>query len=488
VDFDLAAGEVHVLFGENGAGKSTLISILCGAQIADAGSIEFRGKEVGAYSVAASRQLGISAVFQEFSLAPTMTVADNLVLGSEPGIFGFVNSRTASRLAQERLDTLGSDIPTGRLVDSLSRAEQQMVEIAKAFRPELSVLILDEPTASLTDHESSRIFRLIEQAKSEGIGVIYITHRMAEISLLADRITILRDGRLVSTVPGDTDHDELIGLMTGRQVQDLYPELPEPSDIPVVRVEGLTTYDFAVRNANFEVRAGEIVGFAGLLGSSKSTAARACFGLERVASGTVSLWGRDVTGRTPRHLLRNGMVYLPSDRKKEGLLQNRPMRESVTLPWLAGRGLSRGPLLRLRRERVVAREMLARVNLNPPDSERPAASYSGGNQQKGLLGRALLGDCRVYIFDEPSVGVDVGARAAIYEQIVELSRNGNAVLLISSELPEILHLCHRAYVYSQGNIAAEIGGSQLAEEVVLRYMMQWDDVDRVHTTRGTKAL
>ncbi|HEX5994459.1 MAG TPA: ATP-binding cassette domain-containing protein, partial [Jiangellales bacterium] len=242
VDFELRRGEVHVLFGENGAGKSTLISVLAGAQHADEGAIEMAGERVNLVDVAAARAHGISAVFQEFSLAPALTVAENVLLGSEPGRFGFVDRRRMRRLAAERLADFHFHLDPGALVESLSRAEQQMVEIAKAFRPELAVLILDEPTASLTDHEAERLFDLVERVRSRGIGVVYVTHRMGEIRRLADRITVLRDGRVVSTVPGDTPDDELIRLMTGRLIDTLYPQLPTPGDQPALRVEGLSTH------------------------------------------------------------------------------------------------------------------------------------------------------------------------------------------------------------------------------------------------------
>lgn len=475
VDFELRRGEVHVLFGENGAGKSTMISILAGAQGPDEGSLEIDGVPVQFSDVAAARRAGVSAVFQEFSLAPTLTVAENLVLGDEPRRMGLVDRGRILRTARERLERFGFRLDPRAVVETLTRAEQQMVEIAKAFRPELSVLILDEPTASLTDQESERLFAIIESLREQGIGIVYITHRMGEIRRLADRITVLRDGRLVATVPGATAEDELIRLMTGRVVDTLYPALPEPGRDPVLTVTGLSTATASVVDATFEVRAGEVVGLAGLVGSGKSEAVRACFGLEPVLAGQVMVGGQDLTGASTGKMLRAKVVYLPSDRKKEGLFLERPLRESITLPWLGGAGFTRSRLLRLGAERQRAKAMTERMSLSPADPERPAAAYSGGNQQKGLLGRALMGDCDVYLLDEPTVGVDVGARAAIYQLIVDLAAAGHAVVIVSSELPEILHLCHRAYVFSNGRVTAELAGPQLTEEAVLRNMVHWDD-------------
>lgn len=475
VDFELRRGEVHVLFGENGAGKSTLISILSGAQPPDEGSIELDGEKVLFHDVAAARSKGVSAVFQEFSLAPSLSIAENVFLGDEPVRLGVLERRRLRRAAKARLEEFGFDLDPGAAVESLSRAEQQMVEIAKAFRPGLSVLILDEPTASLTDHEAERLFELVQAARSRGVGIVYVTHRMGEIRRLADRITVLRDGRVVETVPGDTDDDRLIQLMTGRVVETLYPELPEPGSVTVLATEHVTTRNGYAVDASINVAAGEIVGLAGLVGSGKSAVVRACFGIEPVASGRVLLNGEDRTGASARKMLQSGVVYLPSDRKNEGLFLARSMRESMTLPWLATGALSRRGLLRRGEEKRVARDMADRMRLNPANPERLAGAYSGGNQQKGMLGRALLGDCSVYLFDEPSVGVDVGARVAIYQQIVDLARRGNAVVIVSSELPEILHLCHRAYVFARGRVTAELAGEALTEEAVLRSMMHWDE-------------
>lgn len=475
VDFTLFSGEVHVLFGENGAGKSTLIGLLTGAKHGDAGTLHLHGEPVQLRDVSDARARGISAVFQEFSLAPALTVEENLFLGMEPTRFGLVDRGAMRRGAIAQLERFGFDLKPTTVVSTLGRAEQQMVEIATAFRDELGVLVLDEPTASLTDQEAERLFELIDEARQRGVGIVYVTHRMAEIRRVADRVTVLRDGQLVETVDGDTSDGELITLMTGRVVDDIYPVLPAaPASEPILAAKGLTIADGTLRDASFEVRAGEIVGFAGLVGSGKSAAARACFGLAPVASGSVRVRDRDMTGATPATMLAEGVVYLPSDRKREGLFAERPLRESVTLPWLGTPAFGRASLLFRGAERRQAAAMMERMDLSPPDPERTANSYSGGNQQKALLGRALLGDCQVYLLDEPTVGVDVGARVGIYQQIIELADQGHAVIIISSDLPEILHLCHRAYVFTTNRITAELTGDEITETSVLHHMMHWD--------------
>jgi ribose transport system ATP-binding protein len=476
VSFGLLPGETHVLFGENGAGKSTLTSIIAGASTADGGTMRLAGSEVVLNGVADARRRGISAVFQEFSLAPDLSVAENVLMGEQPGRFGIVNRTAARRLARDRLKDLAFDVPLDSLLGSLTRAEQQMVEIAKAFRSGLKVLILDEPTASLNDTECERLYSLVADVKRRGVGVIYVTHRMGEIERLADRITVLRNGKYIATVSGDTPSEELIRLMTGRLMDQIYPPLSTPSDTVVLRTRGLTTGDNTVLNATFEVRAGEIVGFAGLMGSGKSQAARACAGIERIASGSIELQGRDVTGASVARSLKNRILYLPPDRKKEGLLLNRPLRESVSLPWLGK--LSRwGAFINRRAERRVVSDLLQRMKLRPPNPELTADSYSGGNQQKALLGRALMADCTVLLLDEPTVGVDVGARVSIYQRITELANDGAAVVIISSDLPEVLHLCHRVYVFLQGRVVAHLEGVEINEEKVLQHMMHWDKTE-----------
>ena len=317
VDFDLRAGEVHVLVGENGAGKSTLISILAGALRPHGGQIRFRGRPVELASVHHARSLGISAVFQEFSLVPQLNVEQNLFLGAEETSFGMLDKAKLRERAAEILERLGFPLRPTQRVAFLSRAEQQMVEIAKAFRSDLSVLILDEPTASLTDRETEQLFALIQQVKARGAGIIYITHRMNEIRRIGDRITVLRDGRRVATVDAQTSEEDLVRLMTGRVIEQIFPEIRHRPEAPMLAVESLCTAGGTVSGVSLHVRQGEIVGLAGLVGSGKSEVARACFGLLPISGGRVLFAGEPATGLAPRRMLDLGFFYVPADRRDE---------------------------------------------------------------------------------------------------------------------------------------------------------------------------
>ncbi|MBI3516951.1 MAG: sugar ABC transporter ATP-binding protein [Proteobacteria bacterium] len=473
VDFDLRAGEVHVLFGENGAGKSTLISIVAGALRPSGGRLLFKGQPVELDSVHQARGLGISAVFQEFSLVPQMTVEENLFLGGEMKGGPFLDKGAMHRRATEMLDRLGFPLkPTAR-VAQLSRAEQQMVEIAKAFRSDLSVLILDEPTASLTERETERLFALIEQAKAQGVGIIYITHRLAEIKRVGDRITVLRDGRYIATLAAaQASEARLVELMTGRVISQIFPKVNYRPGELVLETEHLSTTAGTVSDVSIRVHAGEIVGLAGLVGSGKSEVARACFGIEPLASGRVRFLGQDVTRASPRRMLDLGFFYVPPDRRTEGLVTGRGARENIALPSLHGEAFSGRLFLKRRAERAKTQALARQLNLQPLNIERPIEHFSGGNQQKVLLAKALTRDVRLFVFDEPTVGVDVGTRVAIYEFIRDLCEAGAAVLLISSDLPEILHLTNRAYVMYRGSLRTELVGADITEDKVLSHFFE----------------
>jgi ribose transport system ATP-binding protein len=468
VDFELRAGEVHVLFGENGAGKSTLIQILAGVHHPTAGSLRFRGREVALQGVHHARTLGISAVFQEFSLVPTLTVEENLFLGAELTNQGFLDKSALHRRADDVLKQLGFPLRPRQRVQDLGRAEQQMVEIAKAFRTDLSVLILDEPTASLTEREAQRLFAMVEQAKRGGVGVVYITHRMSEIRRIGDRITVLRDGKRVATLDiAEADDERLLQLMTGRVISQVFPKIEYRPGPPLLQISGLTTADRSVKELSLEVRSGEVVGLAGLVGSGKSAVGRACFGLERLAAGHIRFNGQDVTGYSARNMLDLGVFYLPPDRREEGLVVTRSIRENISLPWLGAPPFAHFGFLDRRSERSRVRELADRLNLQPRNPEHDVERLSGGNQQKVLLAKGLVSTVKLFILDEPTVGVDVGTRVAIYGFIRDLCEAGAGILLISSDLPEILHLTNRTYVMYRGELRAELAGAQITQDRVL---------------------
>lgn len=474
VDFDLRAGEVHVLFGENGAGKSTLISLISGASLPSAGSLRIDGRVVHPRSVREARAFGVSAVFQEFSLVPTLTVTENLFLGDEPRRAGLLD-RPAMRLrARQLLDDLEFDLDPDGIVATLSRAQQQMVEIAKGLRGKLSVLILDEPTASLTDKETRRLFALIGRLQRDGVGIVYISHRMQEIADIADRVTVLRDGRKIATVDAKTtSHSTLIEMMAGRAVEQIYPQISARPGKVMLDVRGVSTRN-GVRNVSIQVRAGEVLGIAGLVGSGKSEVFRAIYGLDRITAGTVRFDDADRTGASTASLLRKGFFYLPPDRKSEGLILDLASNTNIALPVLATRLKGRFGLLRLKERERLTRVAGDRVELAPRNGSKPVGLLSGGNQQKVLFAKGLTDDAKLYVFDEPTVGVDVGTRAALYRLIQSLCESGAAVVLISSDLPEVINLAHRAYVMCAGRVAGELQGSGITEPALLQLFFDHD--------------
>jgi ribose transport system ATP-binding protein len=428
-----------------------------------------RGDEIHFPNVHSARKSGVCAVFQELSLIPQLTVAQNLSLGVEKRRYGILDKKRMHRQAQEVLARLGFELDPGKRVVNLSRAEQQMVEIAKVFCSDLSILILDEPTASLTETESRRLFSLIDQAKNNKVGIIYITHRMGEIRRISDRITILRDGKHMATVNTDRVTDtELVEMMTGRVIDQIFPAIEYNPGKTVLSVEDVTTTDNSARNISMEFKEGEIVGLAGLVGSGKSEIMRACFGIETIQNGRLIFNGKPVDKVTPLRMLSEGMFYIPPDRRNEGLIMERNVRENISIAALATCKLSSCSMfLKRKTENKLAQDLSRRLNLHPLKIERRVDLFSGGNQQKTLLARVLTRDTKLFVFDEPTVGVDVGTRAAIYEFLGDLCREGAAIALISSDLPEILHLTNRAYVFYRGRARAELSGDKITEQNVL---------------------
>lgn len=471
VDFDLRRGECHVLFGENGAGKSTLIQVLAGVHTPTEGSIFHNGRRIELHSVHHARSLGISAVFQEFSIAPALTVAENLFLGSEPRKGIFINWARIRSEAKRILESLNFDLDLDRVAGTLSRAEQQMLEIARAFRTPPAVLILDEPTASLTEAEANSLFDLVDRLKRQQVAVIYITHRMREIQRVGDRVTVLRDGRRIATVGmAEATDEHLIALMTGQSVSELFPRIQWNPGPVLLAARELTTQNRKLLDVNFEVRAGEVVGVAGLVGSGKGVVGRACLGIADVHSGGISIDGRERKRSTPREAIDAGLCYVPSDRRQDGLFMEHSVRSNISIASLTRQPIGSRAFFAPRREEAMARDVADAMAVRPLSIGSKASSLSGGNQQKVMIGRFVATKARVYIFDEPTVGVDVGARRAIYERIKALCEAGAAVLLVSSDLSEITHLTRRTYVMHRGRIAGHLDREQYSDERLLKLM------------------
>ena len=470
VDFDLRAGEVHALLGENGAGKSTLINLVSGSHSRTRGTIAIGGDPVEALTPQKARALGVAAVFQEFSLVPELSVVENLFLGNELRAGPFLRKGEMRKRASSLLDRLGFRVPLDIAVADLTRAQRQMVEIAKALRGSSRVLILDEPTASLTDGEAEKLFAAVAKLKAEGVGIIYVSHRMSEIRSISDRVTVLRGGQKIATVnTADATDADLIEMMVGRPVDELFPPVSLTPGDTRIELEGLSTASGRVRDVTLHARAGEIVGLAGLAGCGRSDLCRAIFGLESVASGTIRFSGEELHDPTPHHMLRKGLCYFPADRGAEGLAMIRPARENVTMAGLNLPGLAAGPALNIWAERSAIRSPLDELGLRPMEPERRATEFSGGNQQKVMLARGLLKEYDVYLFDEPTVGIDVNAKRDVYALIKRLAEGGATVILSTSEVPELTHLANRIYVMHEGRVMAELDGEGVTEKDILSH-------------------
>lgn len=467
-DLEVHAGEVHALVGENGAGKSTLMKILSGAVAPDDGTLEVGGRAVRLHSPRDAHALGIRMIHQELSLVPALSVAENILLGAEPTRMGLVHRRALRDRCAAVLDRLGQRIPLDAPVGSLSLAQRQMVEIAKAISRDARVLIMDEPTAILPDGEVSALFALVRQLRGEGMAVIHISHRLEEIFRIADRVTVLRDGAVVHSAPVDgLTREAIVRLMVGRELAAGYPPPAAEPGPELLRVRGLSRG--FVRDVNLVLRAGEVLGLVGLVGSGRSELARAIFGADARDAGEIELAGRRIDPRSPREAIDAGIALLPEDRKTQGLILHDLVRRNVALATLAER--TRGGLVDERRERAAVDEWVESLRIRTPGIDRPVRLLSGGNQQKVVLARWMLARSRVIIFDEPTRGVDVGAKAEIYALVRALTARGAGVILISSDLPEALGMSDRVLVMREGRVAAELARAQATPERVGELMM-----------------
>ncbi len=474
VQFELEAGEVHALMGENGAGKSTLMKILAGIYRCDAGELLIDGESVEFDSPRASQDRGIGIIHQELSLMNDLTTAQNIFIGREPRRrFGRLDEALLNRNAAEIFASMNLKLDPKANVGGLTIAKQQMVEIAKALSYESRVLIMDEPTAALNDAEIAELFIIINRLKAEGVGIIYISHKMDELKRIADRVTVMRDGEYVATVgAADTSISSIIAMMVGREVKEEPVEAPDLSDAGIaLEVSGLSR-GREIRDVGFTLRKGEILGFAGLMGAGRTEVARAIFGADPKDAGSIRVHGKDVSVNTPHDAVAAGIGYLSEDRKHFGLATGMNVRDNIALASMktfTGRGgvLNEGAM------RKAAQDYIRKLGIRTPSDTQEVRLLSGGNQQKTVIAKWLLKDCDILIFDEPTRGIDVGAKSEIYKLLESLAAEGKAVIVISSELPEIMRLSHRIAVMCEGRLTGILpGGKDTTQEQIMQLATQ----------------
>ncbi len=469
VSFSISRGECHALMGENGAGKSTIGKILAGIYRADDGKFLIDGVAQSFGSPAAAMKAGVGMVHQELAFCPDLSVAENLNMGQYPRKFGLLDRKAMAARARQLLNRIGAVIDVNQPMRKLSTAQEQMVQIASAVGTGANILVFDEPTSSLSEPEAQQLFTLIEQLKSRGVTIIYVSHRMPEVFRLCDRVTVLRDGKYVGTLDrNEATPDRVVQMMIGRSVADYFPQhLSDKLGPTILGVRNLTSPG-KFRDVAFELRQGEILGFAGLVGAGRSEVAKAIFGLDNSAIGQVNFDGSPLPLGKIQTSIRRGIGLVPEDRKRQGLVLMMSGRSNASMAVLDR--LRRMGLLDRRKERTEAARLFAQMRVKTPSLETPVAALSGGNQQKVAVAKWLIRNCKLLIVDEPTRGVDVGAKAAIHQLLDELARSGVAIMLISSELPEVLNLSSRILIMREGRLVGELPRAQATQENALRLM------------------
>ena len=471
VSLSLRHGEVHGLIGENGAGKSTLMKVLSGVYQADSGQIFWEGKEVHIGSTAEATDLGISIIYQELNLMPNMSVRENIFMGRERKKAGFcVDFKATSEQARHYTEMVGLDVDVNALVGDLPLAQRQMVEVAKALSTNAKLIVMDEPTSSLTDRETKILMDVIRRLRDSGVTVVFISHRMSELFEISERITVLRDGECVGTVDTkDCTEDRLIGMMVGRSVSDIYPKNDaEPGDV-VLEARHLKAGKM-VQDVSFQLRRGEILGFAGLVGAGRSEVMRAIFGVDRLESGEVIVDGAPLKEHTPTAAIHAGIGLLPEDRKLQGLVLEMTVRENTTLPCLKDE--MRHGILNRKKEREITQRYIDQLAIKTPGQEQRVENLSGGNQQKVVFGKWLATHPKVLILDEPTRGIDVGAKKEIHELMVRLAKSGVGIIMISSEMPEVLGMSNRIIVMHGGQICGELTAQEATQERIMEMILK----------------
>lgn len=467
VHLDVKQGEVHAICGENGAGKSTLMKIISGAQPYTSGAIYIDNEQVKFHSTKDAEKQGIVMIYQEFNLVSELTVAENMFLGRLPiKRIGIVNWKELKGEAQKVLDKLGLKINSGAKVKSLSVAETQMIEIAKALTIGARLIIMDEPTAALTEEEIKILFLIIEDLKKEGIAILYISHRMDEIFRISDRITVFRDGKYIATHnTNETNYDKIVSMMVGKDVIDLYPERQYKQQEVVLELKGISGK--GVNGASLKLHKGEILGIVGLLGSGNIELSKMIYGAIPMNAGEVYIKGKLVDSRTPIKAMKEGIGFVSDDRKKEGLVLIRSVKENISLPAL--KKIQKGLLLDHKMETQMVQRSIEKFDIKVATPKQEAGNLSGGNQQKVVFAKVIQNNPEICIFDEPTRGVDVGAKAEIYQIMAELTHSGKSIILVSSDLPEVIGISDRVLVMREGSVIKEILKQDLTQELVLAY-------------------
>ena len=471
VQFNLKAGEVHALLGENGAGKSTLMKIISGIYPRDSGSYRLEGNELTELTPKSAQKLGIAIIHQELNMCTDLTVAENMFLGREAHFHGVIRQNEMNRQAKLVLDELKIDIDPATVVKTLPVSKQQMVEIAKALSTNARILIMDEPTSALTEREIVELFRIIRELKQQGRAIVYISHRLEELKEITDRVSIFRDGRYVATRNfADTTLDEIIAMMIGREIKEKFPHTRVDKGARLLAVNNLCSG--IVKNVSFELYAGEIVGLSGLVGAGRTELVRAIFGADPIESGEIWLDGQSIAIHTPRDAICKGIVLGPEDRKKQGLCTELSIRENVSLANL-DRICNRWGIVSSRIEKELTGKAVSNLRIKTPSVEQTAKNLSGGNQQKVVLGKWLVRDAKVVIFDEPTRGIDVASKVEIYNIMNELKAKGIGVLFVSSEMPEVMGMSDRILVMCNGRITGNLVSRETTQDEILRYATQF---------------
>ncbi len=467
-NFEIKAGEVHALIGENGAGKSTLMKVLTGIYSKDSGKILYKGKEVNFSGPSDAQKMGIGIIHQELNLMPHLTVAENIFIGREMMNGVFINQKKINKEAEKLLQSLNINIHPETKVKDLTVAKQQMIEIAKAISYNSEVLIMDEPTAALTESEIEELFKFINDLKSKKHGIVYISHRLSELFIISDRITVMRDGKYIGTLPTPETHvDQIINMMVGRTI---YEEPKTKSAVPegaptVLEVKNLCSS--AVKNVSFDLKKGEILGFAGLMGAGRTETMRLIFGADPLKSGEIFINGKKVTIKTPQDSVNYGIGYLSEDRKRYGLAVGLNVTTNSTMATL--KNYVKFGFISQKDEEKDTKRYIDQLQIKTPSTKQLIKFLSGGNQQKVVLAKWLIRDCDILIFDEPTRGIDVGAKSEIYKLMTELTKQGKSIIMISSEMPELLRMSDRVAVMCEGSLKAIIDISETNQEVIMKY-------------------